>query len=623
MGEIAEATFHQRDFLEIMEMIDKRLNDHGKNWRHVFKALTLLDYLLRCGSEAVISYARENLYIIKTLKEFQFIDEEGKDQGANVRQKCKDITALLSDEERLREERQKRYDMRGRIGGLGDEGPYGHRGAGPYDGEDRELQKAIEESKRTAQQEIAKRLGEQEDAELQKALEISEREAIERRMKERDAMLQNQTTGNSTTGGGDLVDFFGGIDDSQAQQQNFNQGYDPFSGFGNPDPFAAQQQAQQQQFLLQQQQLQQQQNALQQQLLQQNLAQQQMAQQQLMSQQQQQNNPFGGLGGSQQGFGGGAAANPFGMPAAAPSMGNQLTGDASRLVSSNATIDPFASLAATRSGASSVVPNMSTGGGVGSGQFNPFGGGNSQGMNGNSDPFAALGSSRQQPLSTHTTGGDMVGFGSPRQQPISTHNTGPASFGGFGGLGGNQASSSGGGFGNAFGGPSNATGGSGVSEFLGLPSAAKPQSNLVNLDLLGGGTSSGGNNSGNAFGAAAAKNPFQSTGSSNASGGNKFQWEQPKQQPTLAQMSMQQTSGRGSPFGVGAAGAGSSAGFGAGGGGFGAQPFGQSSGFQPMQQAGFGQQAQQQAPFGQAGGGGPFGNQFGGQAQQGQASPFF
>jgi hypothetical protein len=26
---------------------------------------------------------RENLYIVKTLKEFQYIDEDGKDQGAN------------------------------------------------------------------------------------------------------------------------------------------------------------------------------------------------------------------------------------------------------------------------------------------------------------------------------------------------------------------------------------------------------------------------------------------------------------------------------------------------------------------------------------------------------------
>lgn len=27
----------RNDFIEIMEMLDKRLNDKGKNWRHVFK----------------------------------------------------------------------------------------------------------------------------------------------------------------------------------------------------------------------------------------------------------------------------------------------------------------------------------------------------------------------------------------------------------------------------------------------------------------------------------------------------------------------------------------------------------------------------------------------------------
>lgn len=29
--------FNRADFIEIMDMIDKRLNDKGKNWRHVFK----------------------------------------------------------------------------------------------------------------------------------------------------------------------------------------------------------------------------------------------------------------------------------------------------------------------------------------------------------------------------------------------------------------------------------------------------------------------------------------------------------------------------------------------------------------------------------------------------------
>lgn len=94
------------DFVEIIEMLDKRLNDKGKNWRHVFKSLTVLDYILHAGSENVVHYfryvlfassrlgsedsrglflrlIRENLYIVKTLKEFQYIDEDGKDQGAN------------------------------------------------------------------------------------------------------------------------------------------------------------------------------------------------------------------------------------------------------------------------------------------------------------------------------------------------------------------------------------------------------------------------------------------------------------------------------------------------------------------------------------------------------------
>jgi hypothetical protein len=31
------STFYRNDFVEIMEMLDKRLNDKGKNWRHVFK----------------------------------------------------------------------------------------------------------------------------------------------------------------------------------------------------------------------------------------------------------------------------------------------------------------------------------------------------------------------------------------------------------------------------------------------------------------------------------------------------------------------------------------------------------------------------------------------------------
>ncbi|CAH6786213.1 epsin-2 isoform X2 [Phodopus roborovskii] len=105
MTEIADLTYNVVAFSEIMSMVWKRLNDHGKNWRHVYKALTLLDYLIKTGSERVAHQCRENIFAIQTLKDFQYIDRDGKDQGINVREKSKQLVALLKDDERLKAER--------------------------------------------------------------------------------------------------------------------------------------------------------------------------------------------------------------------------------------------------------------------------------------------------------------------------------------------------------------------------------------------------------------------------------------------------------------------------------------------------------------------------------------
>ncbi|RHZ78455.1 hypothetical protein Glove_164g16 [Diversispora epigaea] len=106
MAEIAQATYNSYVFIEIMEMINKRLNDRGKNWRHVFKALVLLNYCLHEGSPEVVTYTKENIIIVKALHEFQYLDEQSKDQGAIVRQKAKEITNLLLDKNRLNSERR-------------------------------------------------------------------------------------------------------------------------------------------------------------------------------------------------------------------------------------------------------------------------------------------------------------------------------------------------------------------------------------------------------------------------------------------------------------------------------------------------------------------------------------
>merc|ERR1719474_409225 len=95
---------HVAAFSEIMQMVWKRLNDHGKNWRHVYKALVLLEYLIKTGSEKVAQQCKENIFAIQTLKDFQFV-EENKDQGLNVREKAKAMVALLKDDERLKNER--------------------------------------------------------------------------------------------------------------------------------------------------------------------------------------------------------------------------------------------------------------------------------------------------------------------------------------------------------------------------------------------------------------------------------------------------------------------------------------------------------------------------------------
>ena len=115
MSEIADLTYNVVAFSEIMSMIWKRLNDHGKNWRHVYKALMLLEYIIKTGSERVAQQCKENIFAIQTLKDFQFTDRDGKDQGMNVREKSKNLVLLLKDDDRLKTERTRALKAKERF----------------------------------------------------------------------------------------------------------------------------------------------------------------------------------------------------------------------------------------------------------------------------------------------------------------------------------------------------------------------------------------------------------------------------------------------------------------------------------------------------------------------------
>ena len=71
MSDIADLTYNVMAFTEIMQMIWKRLNDHGKNWRHVYKAMVLLDYIVKTGSEKVcFNHLSHELYDLPTSQLF-------------------------------------------------------------------------------------------------------------------------------------------------------------------------------------------------------------------------------------------------------------------------------------------------------------------------------------------------------------------------------------------------------------------------------------------------------------------------------------------------------------------------------------------------------------------------
>lgn len=114
MAEIADLTYNVVAFSEIMQMIWRRLNDHGKNWRHVYKALVVLEYLIKTGTEKVAQQCIENIFAIQTLKDFQYM-EDNKDHGMNIREKSKKLVALLKDSEKLKAERARAIKAKSRL----------------------------------------------------------------------------------------------------------------------------------------------------------------------------------------------------------------------------------------------------------------------------------------------------------------------------------------------------------------------------------------------------------------------------------------------------------------------------------------------------------------------------
>ncbi|XP_017088663.2 clathrin interactor 1 isoform X2 [Drosophila bipectinata] len=130
MQELAYATFSYETFPEVMSMLWKRmLQDNKTNWRRTYKSLLLLNYLVRNGSERVVTSSREHIYDLRSLENYTFTDEGGKDQGINVRHKVRELIDFIQDDDRLREERKKAKKNKDKYIGMSSDA-MGMRGSG-------------------------------------------------------------------------------------------------------------------------------------------------------------------------------------------------------------------------------------------------------------------------------------------------------------------------------------------------------------------------------------------------------------------------------------------------------------------------------------------------------------
>lgn len=118
-------------------MIYRRFTEKSaEEWRQIYKALQLLEFLIKHGSERVIDDARGHITLLKMLRQFHFIDQNGKDQGINVRNRAKELAELLGDVERIRAERKKARVTKNKYTGVegGSSFGGGFSGASRYGG---------------------------------------------------------------------------------------------------------------------------------------------------------------------------------------------------------------------------------------------------------------------------------------------------------------------------------------------------------------------------------------------------------------------------------------------------------------------------------------------------------
>ncbi|XP_022131811.1 clathrin interactor EPSIN 1 [Momordica charantia] len=132
LAEIAQATKKFSETQMVMNVLWTRLSETGKNWRLVYKALAVIEYLVANGSERAVDDIIEHTFQISSLSSFEYAEPSGKDLGINVRKKAENIVALLNDKDKIQEVRNKAATNREKYFGLSSTGITYKSGSASY-----------------------------------------------------------------------------------------------------------------------------------------------------------------------------------------------------------------------------------------------------------------------------------------------------------------------------------------------------------------------------------------------------------------------------------------------------------------------------------------------------------
>ncbi|KAH0988327.1 hypothetical protein GBA52_015504 [Prunus armeniaca] len=122
LAEIAQATKKFSECQMVMNVLWTRLTETGKDWRYVYKALAVIEYLVSHGSERAVDDIIEHTFQISALTSFEYVEPNGKDLGINVRKKAETIVALLNNKDKIQEVRNKAAANRDKYFGLSSTG---------------------------------------------------------------------------------------------------------------------------------------------------------------------------------------------------------------------------------------------------------------------------------------------------------------------------------------------------------------------------------------------------------------------------------------------------------------------------------------------------------------------